>query len=96
MRRCFLVCYDIRDPRRLYRVHKVMKGYGEPWQYSVFFCLLKDTDRVRMESDLLDEMNAKEDRVIIIDLGPSEKAARQATSVLGQRLPGEIGGDIII
>ena len=32
MRRCYLVCYDIRDPKRLRRVHKTMKGYGESWQ----------------------------------------------------------------
>ena len=40
MRRCYLVCYDIRDPKRLRRVNKVIKGYGESWQYSVFFCVL--------------------------------------------------------
>jgi len=73
-----------------------MKGYGEPWQYSVFFCKLKEVDRLRMENDLKDEMNQKEDRIIIIDLGPNEKAARQATSVLGQALPKEIGDTIII
>jgi CRISPR-associated protein Cas2 len=38
MGRCCLVCYDICEPKRLRRVHKVMKGFGEPWQYSVFFC----------------------------------------------------------
>lgn len=95
MQRCFLVCYDIREPKRLYRIHKVMKGYGEPWQYSVFFCRLKEIDRLRMESDLIEEINQKEDRVFIIDLGPNEKAVRQATKVLGQALPEE-SGDIII
>ena len=29
MRRCYLVCYDIRDQKRLRRVHKIMKGFGE-------------------------------------------------------------------
>ena len=57
MRRCYLVCYDIRDAKRLRRVHKLMKGYGEPWQYSVFFCVLKEIDRVRMQSKLETEMN---------------------------------------
>lgn len=33
MRRCYLVCYDIRDPKRLRRTHKLMKAYGEPLQY---------------------------------------------------------------
>ena len=36
MRRCCLVCYDIREPKRLRFVHKMLRGYDEPWQYSVF------------------------------------------------------------
>ncbi len=52
MRRCYLVCYDIRHPKRLRRVFAVMKGYGEHWQFSIFFCVLKDIDRVRLQSDL--------------------------------------------
>ena len=27
MRRCYLVCYDIREPKRLRRIHKFMKAY---------------------------------------------------------------------
>jgi CRISPR-associated protein Cas2 len=45
MRRCYLVCYDIRDPKRLRRTHKLVKAYGEAWQYSVFYCTLKAIDR---------------------------------------------------
>ncbi|GAB4164604.1 MAG: CRISPR-associated endonuclease Cas2 [Planctomycetota bacterium] len=96
MRRCYLVCYDIRDPRRLRRVHKVLKGYGEPWQYSVFFCVLKDIDRVRLQSDLEEEMNLKEDQAVILDLGPNEGDARRAATVIGQSLPDQDGGTIVI
>jgi len=96
MQRCYLVCYDIRDPRRLHRVHRAMKGYGEPWQYSVFFCKLRSVDRVMMERDLMEEMNTKEDQVLIIDMGPSEKAVRDYTKVLGQSLPGENRNFIIV
>ncbi|MGY6214193.1 CRISPR-associated endonuclease Cas2 [Methylolobus aquaticus] len=31
-----LVCYDIRDPRRLIRVHRFLRNQGFPVQYSVF------------------------------------------------------------
>lgn len=95
MRRCYLVCYDIRDPKRLRRVHKVLKGYGEAWQFSVFFCVLKDIDRVRLQTDLEEEMNLKEDQALILDLGPSEKEAREATTVIGQSLP-EQDSDIVV
>ena len=86
MRRSYLVCYDIRDPKRLRRVFKVMKGYGEHWQFSVFFCTLKDIDRVRLQSDLESEMNLKEDQVLIIDMGGNEDSARKAAVVIGQSL----------
>lgn len=84
--RCYLVCYDIRDPRRLQRVHKVLKGYGHPWQYSVFFCVLKDVDRVRLKTALEAEMNKKQDQALIIDIGSDEKAVRKATTIVGQPL----------
>ncbi len=35
-RRTYVVAYDIRDPRRLLRVHRAMTGLGHPLQYSVF------------------------------------------------------------
>lgn len=34
--RLTLVCYDIRDPRRLIRVHRFLRNQGFPVQYSVF------------------------------------------------------------
>ncbi len=96
MRRCYLVSYDIRDPKRLRRVHKVLKGYGEAWQFSVFFCVLKDIDRVRLQSDLEEQMNQKEDQVMILDLGPNEKEVRKAATVLGQSLPEQESGIVVV
>jgi CRISPR-associated protein Cas2 len=65
----------------------VLKGYGEAWQFSVFFCVLKDIDRVRLQSDLEEQMNQKEDQAMILDLGPNEHDARNAATVIGQPLP---------
>ena len=92
MRRCYLVCYDIRNPKRWRQVFKIMNGFGEHWQYSVFFCVLKEIDRVRMQSRLEEQMNLKEDQCVIVDLGPNEAEAREAATVLGPALPqGETG-----
>jgi len=96
MRRCYLVFYDIRNPRRLRHVHQVMKSYGEPWQYSVFFCVLKNIDRVRMQSDLEDEMNLKEDQTMILDLGGDQEDVRDTVSVLGQSLPPQDGRAVVV
>jgi CRISPR-associated protein Cas2 len=88
MRRCFLVCYDISNPQRLRRMFKVMKGYGEHWQLSVFFCVLKAIDRVRLEAAIMRVVNQREDQVMILDLGPDEEAARRAAFTIGPPLPG--------
>jgi CRISPR-associated protein Cas2 len=74
----------------------VLKGYGEAWQFSVFFCVLKDIDRVRLQTDLENEMNQKEDQAMILDLGPNEKEARKGTTVIGQPLPEPESGIVVI
>ncbi|MBI5018187.1 MAG: CRISPR-associated endonuclease Cas2 [Deltaproteobacteria bacterium] len=39
----YLICYDIRDPKRLVRVHKILKARALALQYSVF--VLEGTER---------------------------------------------------
>lgn len=96
MRRCYLVCYDVCNAKRLRRVFKIMKGYGEHWQFSIFFCVLKNIDRVRMQTDLEAEMNLKEDQVLIVDLGPDEQEARAAAAIVGQSLPKPERGMVVV
>ena len=81
--RCFLVCYDISCPKRWRSIFKIMKTYGEPWQYSVFFCRLRQIDRVRMENDLRLHLNNSEDRLLICDLGCDEGSALESITALG-------------
>ena len=47
MRNVYLVTYDIRDDRRLRAVFKVMSGFGQHVQYSVFRCELSPANRAR-------------------------------------------------
>ncbi len=96
MRRCYLVTYDISDQKRWRRIFRAMKGYGEHWQYSVFFCVLKEIDRVRMQSELEAELNLKADQCIIIDLGADEQSARDAVAVLGESLPKMQSGMVVV
>lgn len=44
MRNSFIVCYDICDPKRLAKVFKTMRAWGDHLQYSVFECQLSRTD----------------------------------------------------
>lgn len=96
MRRCFLVCYDVREDKRLRKIHKLMKAYGEPYQYSVFYCTLKAIDRVRLENAAREILNLKEDQFLIVDLGSNEEAARESFAVLGQGLPEADTGMVVI
>ena len=96
MRRCYLVCYDIADDKRLRRVHKKMKAYGQPWQFSVFYCCLRDIDRVRLERDLREIINLAHDKILIIDLGANEDEARSAAVTIGPRVADEVGGTVVI
>jgi hypothetical protein len=34
-------------------VFRICKGFGEHWQYSIFFCVLKPIDRVRLQASIL-------------------------------------------
>jgi CRISPR-associated protein Cas2 len=96
VQRSYLVTYDIREERRLRRVHKVMTGYGEHWQYSVFFCTLSPADRVRLQGELESTMNQREDQVLIFDLGADPDKARRAVAVLGQTLGEALDGMVVL
>jgi len=84
MRNRYLVCYDVADPRRLDRVYKKMNGFGTPVQYSVFICDLSPKGRVLLESELTAILNFREDRVLIVDLGPEEGRGRSCFVMLGK------------
>jgi CRISPR-associated protein Cas2 len=80
---CYVVSYDIREQKRLCRVHRCMKGFGEPVHYSVFRCDLTPKGRVEMVAALTDLMNLDEDRVMIIDLGPNDGKVEERIEFIG-------------
>lgn len=81
----YLVCYDVREQKRLRRTHSTMLGYGDPLQYSVFVCDLSGAERVLMEISLRDVVNLLEDSVVIVDLGPAGGLAEKRIRALGPR-----------
>lgn len=88
-RKRYLVAYDIREDGRLRAVHKTMKAYGDPLQYSVFLCDLDPSERVHMKADLRTVMNEREDSVAIVELGPADGRGLECFDFLGptMRLP---------
>lgn len=72
MRRLYVVAYDISDPKRLRRVFRTLKGYGEHLQLSVFRCDLTRSQRLQLAAKLGQTIDPEEDQVMFVDLGPSE------------------------
>lgn len=66
--RWYLVCYDIRDPKRLRRVANILEGHGERIQYSVFRCWLSPSALERLRWELTDGCVTEEDDVLFIPL----------------------------
>ncbi len=83
----FIVTYDIADAKRLRRIYKKMRGFGDPLQLSVFSCVLSPIERELMTAELHKILNHKSDQVLIIELGPASKRARRRIQVLGRSTP---------
>ena len=84
MRTSYLVCYDICDDKRLKKVFKAMRGFGDHLQYSVFECQFTAADVVRCREALRDLINNKEDQVLFVNLGPAEGRGDRVITALGK------------
>lgn len=61
--RAYLLAYDIKDPRRLQRVHKLMTEEGLAVQYSVFAGAWSESDLKRLAERMRDRLEWTEDDV---------------------------------
>ena len=84
MRKSFIVSYDISDEKRLRKVFKIMRGYGDHLQFSVFECQLTATDLVRLRSELASVIHHSNDQVLFVDLGPAEGRGDRVITALGR------------
>jgi CRISPR-associated protein Cas2 len=84
MRNRYVVSYDISDAKRLRRVHRLMRGYGTPLQYSVFQCDLSQSERVLLIEALTPVIHHREDQVMLINLGPTQGRGCESIEVMGR------------
>ena len=84
MRQAFIVSYDISDPKRLRRVYKVMLGYGEHLQLSVFRCELDKRELVELRAKLTKALHHNEDQVLFVDIGPVDGRGAGSITYLGR------------
>jgi len=84
MRTSYLVCYDISDEKRLRKVFKAMRGYGDHLQYSVFECQLTPMDLARCRHELSGIIHHDQDQVLFVNLGPAEGRGDRVITALGK------------
>lgn len=85
MRNRYIICYDIADPKRLAKAFKKMRGFGDPVQLSVFQCDLSRQELILVKAALLEIINEREDKVVLIDTGPVSGRAKGCFEFLGKR-----------
>ncbi len=84
MRNTYLVTYDVCDDKRLRKVFKTMRNYGDHLQYSVFERQFTPIDLAKCKFDLGELIHHGEDQVLFIDLGPSEGRGDRVITALGK------------
>jgi CRISPR-associated protein Cas2 len=85
--KCYVVSYDIMDPKRLHHVHKTMKGFGDPIHYSVFRCHLTVKGKIELVAALTEIIKHDDDRIMIVDLGPLDGTVEDRIEFLGVHPP---------
>lgn len=77
----YIVTYDISDPKRWRAVFKLMNGYGEWLQLSVFQCRLSRRRHVELVATLDEIILDDHDHVVMVDVGPADKVVPRVISL---------------
>jgi CRISPR-associated protein Cas2 len=81
----YMVAYDIADPKRWRALFRLMKGYGEWLQLSVFQCRLNHMRHAEMLQNIESILNQAEDHALIIDIGLADAVRPRVHSIGKQR-----------
>lgn len=84
MPRRFFVSYDISDDARRAQVYKLLRGYGDHLQFSVFRCDLSERRRIELVAALHELIDHGDDQVLLVDLGPLDGRAETCVSSIGR------------
>ena len=68
-RRLYVVCYDICHPKRLRKVYKICRAFGDHIQFSVFRCVLNRQRLVELRSALEDVVAPGKDQILLFPIG---------------------------
>ncbi len=96
MRQTYIVTYDVCDPKRLRKVFKLMKGYGDHLQLSVFRCDLDTRSLHELRGRLGSVIHHDEDQVLFVDVGPSEGRAATSIGAVGRAYRPPVGIALVV
>ena len=84
MRKRYLIAYDVSDDKRRTAIFKTLMGNGDHVQFSVFLCQLSDVELARLKGSLAESVNARQDQVVILDLGPADNDLTSRFECIGK------------
>ena len=84
MRKRYLIAYDVSDDKRRTAIFKTLMGNGDHVQFSVFLCQLSDVELARLKGQLAESINARQDQVVVLDLGPADSDLASRLECIGK------------
>lgn len=77
----YIIAYDIADQKRWRAIFRLLHGYGEWLQLSVFQCRLSRLRHAELVATLDEIIHHKEDHVILMDLGLADTVKPKVVSL---------------
>lgn len=77
----YIITYDISDQKRWRKVFKLMNGYGEWLQLSVFQCRLSRRRHAELLATLDEVILREHDHVLMLDIGLADKVDPRVVSL---------------
>lgn len=91
----YFVVYDIADNKRWRKIYRMMQGYGEWVQLSVFQCRLSQLRYAQLLADCDQLIHHGQDHIVIIDVGTAEWLEPRIVS-LGKRKVSPVRREVVI
>lgn len=77
----YIITYDISDQKRWRKVFKLMNGYGEWLQLSIFQCRLSRRRHAELLATLDEMIQREHDHVLMLDIGLADKVEPRVISL---------------
>jgi len=77
----YIAAYDIRSPKRLSRMLRILKKYSTGGQKSVFECFLTSHDRKLLLEEVGQELDAEHDSFLLLRLDPRAKIVAMGRAI---------------